>query len=410
MLSQINLPQDTIQKEASQIFNAVKYGESGITMCYPACKMQFNIVRFLENKQLIKRILGSYYNKYAFLLIHCVQNDTYSSILNKIRASAHHLNLPIKSDSDLANIVKIMLRSGKDPYLFLFNAESLASCHLKKVIKAIHDEILTTPKFGATLFYEGNIYDSPMKEILKNNNRFLRNVFILSSYQPKVCRWYIQSLTKEWKMSISKDISDLCIKQSGGILWILRELIRLLKMNSHINLHDLINAPSIILRLETLISMFSHKERETLIQIKQNGQSNNIAELTYLLRIGIIQQNGSTYEVTSHLLANALESIPQLHSIILDNKNQIHANGAALSPLCSRQEEAVLKLLINNKKSVVTRDTVAQALWGENNEEKYSDWAIDRVLFRVRKILITQSIPPTIIRTIKKRGYILLCD
>jgi len=70
MLSNINLPKETILREMQQIFNPVKFGESGTVMCYPACKFAFNFIRFLTYKKELKQILGKHYQRFAFIQNH----------------------------------------------------------------------------------------------------------------------------------------------------------------------------------------------------------------------------------------------------------------------------------------------------------------------------------------------------
>jgi DNA-binding winged helix-turn-helix (wHTH) protein len=52
---------------------------------------------------------------------------------------------------------------------------------------------------------------------------------------------------------------------------------------------------------------------------------------------------------------------------------------------------------------IVSRDEIAQAVWGEKWITKYSDWQIDRLIYLVRKKLSAKFC----IKTIRNRGYLL---
>ena len=69
----------------------------------------------------------------------------------------------------------------------------------------------------------------------------------------------------------------------------------------------------------------------------------------------------------------------------------------------TEEESRIVRALWKEREEIVERDEVAQAIWGENWTEKYSDWGIDAAICRVRKKL-TGNFQ---IVTIKGRGYIL---
>jgi DNA-binding winged helix-turn-helix (wHTH) protein len=55
---------------------------------------------------------------------------------------------------------------------------------------------------------------------------------------------------------------------------------------------------------------------------------------------------------------------------------------------------------------IVPRDTVAAAIWGADWEQKYSDWAIDRIAHRVRSKLKKFGPFDTMLKTIKRKGFL----
>ena len=66
-------------------------------------------------------------------------------------------------------------------------------------------------------------------------------------------------------------------------------------------------------------------------------------------------------------------------------------------------ESRALKLLQAKLGQVCSRDDIAQALWGEQWTQKYSDWMIDTLVYRLRhKIPLNQEII-----TVRNQGYVL---
>ncbi|MBI3887934.1 helix-turn-helix domain-containing protein [Candidatus Microgenomates bacterium] len=71
------------------------------------------------------------------------------------------------------------------------------------------------------------------------------------------------------------------------------------------------------------------------------------------------------------------------------------------------KEIEVMKLLKNNTNKIVSRDNVAEKIWPEKIEEKYSDWAIDQTIHRIRQKIKTSKLP-YLLKAKKNLGFILI--
>ena len=70
------------------------------------------------------------------------------------------------------------------------------------------------------------------------------------------------------------------------------------------------------------------------------------------------------------------------------------------------KEAKFLKILLQNRKKILARSLIAQTIWGENWEEKYSDWALDRLAYRLRKKLQKLGLAGSL-QTVKRKGFCL---
>jgi hypothetical protein len=74
----------------------------------------------------------------------------------------------------------------------------------------------------------------------------------------------------------------------------------------------------------------------------------------------------------------------------------------------SLTESRVLDYLRSHPDTVVSRDDIAQIVWGEEEwEDKYSDWAIGQLIYRLRKKLEYSSVSGEI-QTKKGQGFVYL--
>ncbi len=70
------------------------------------------------------------------------------------------------------------------------------------------------------------------------------------------------------------------------------------------------------------------------------------------------------------------------------------------------KEFAVLKFLLRHQNQLVTRDQIAQILWGKKTWERYSDWAISQMMASIRRKLNSLGIADPII-PVRGQGYLL---
>jgi hypothetical protein len=72
-------------------------------------------------------------------------------------------------------------------------------------------------------------------------------------------------------------------------------------------------------------------------------------------------------------------------------------------PQASAQDLLLKSFFEKRPNILITRDEVAKELWGEEWEDKYSDWAMDQAIYSLRKI-VTEGYN---LQTLRNRGYIL---
>jgi len=82
------------------------------------------------------------------------------------------------------------------------------------------------------------------------------------------------------------------------------------------------------------------------------------------------------------LLAKYIQNSPQHLQITGRNINQ-----TLLSMTISQRK--LLEYLEKNVGNIISREVIAKVIWGDNWEEKYSDWAIDQLISNLRKQMQT---------------------
>lgn len=114
-----------------------------------------------------------------------------------------------------------------------------------------------------------------------------------------------------------------------------------------------------------------------------------------LIKLGIYQNNKLSAEILKVITPWSTKENSESKSL-LDIPEEM-----------SPQEENFLRFLIKHTNKVVSKDEVAEALWGKDYLEKYSDWAMAQIVARLRKKIAAYHKPITIL-TLRGRGYKLV--
>ena len=150
----------------------------------------------------------------------------------------------------------------------------------------------------------------------------------------------------------------------------------------------------ITLQLEELWESLSKDEKKILLKIaKQEKITQEDREKnSYLWDTGLIKDEAGRGLLFSPLFAVYIESI---------EKDEI--KNSALMHL-TRKEHLLFTLLESHIDNICEREEIIETVWPEYKEFGISDWAIDRLVARVR-VKLKQQISPYEIITVRTRGY-----
>ncbi|KKT72707.1 MAG: hypothetical protein UW69_C0083G0004 [Microgenomates group bacterium GW2011_GWA2_44_7] len=119
-----------------------------------------------------------------------------------------------------------------------------------------------------------------------------------------------------------------------------------------------------------------------------------------LLDIGFFRSGNGQLDVNG-IIFRQVARISQPSDSMTDNLIKDIQQSRFLSP----SEKRVLELFIKNQHSLCSRDMIAEAIWGNEALGKFSNWAIDRVVSRLRSKLPLVGLPEKTIETLRGKGY-----
>lgn len=229
---------------------------------------------------------------------------------------------------------------------------------------------------------------------------FSDNLFIKPAEKEDTLIIYESSL-KNFHLKISPDLKKELLRiVDGHAQYLLYGLISIGEQNklNPENLFEFLrNEERISLQSEELWESLNSNEQEILIKVlnKQKLNSDEIKKATYLVNTGFI--NLKSNQIFSLIFETFVKS--------KDEERKKEKNATELS----KKEHLLLTFLEKNKNEICEREQIIENVWPEAESLGVTDWAIDRLVARLRSKILERNNKYEII-TIKTRGYKLIIN
>lgn len=209
-----------------------------------------------------------------------------------------------------------------------------------------------------------------------------------------------QSSLKQFKLKLNSEKEKELLRIVGGHTQYLIFGLIALGENENIkeNLFEyLINDERILLQSEELWESLNQKEHEVIIKVlnKEKLIPSEIKDNSYLINTGFF--DSSNLSIFSPIFEQFVK--------IKDDEKRKEKNATELS----KKEHLLLKFLEKNKNKICEREEIIESVWPEAESFGVTDWAIDRLVARLRNKL-KESYRDYEIVTIKTRGYKLIIN
>lgn len=371
------VPQD-FQNFVSQCFKIIKSGEPGVILFSPK----------MDRVRRIEQLIQDYSQE-----IQLVKFDLSPGETSEIEEIEYNLK-------DL-----IGHKTKKEIAILISNAELIIQEKNYGTLDELFKLQSTNPHYRFLLFFELDITHPEISKWLTGTQIFT-NIVYYPLYKRVDTLSFMNYSLDDWKFIIKDTIKEKIYENCGGHFWLVRQVIRSLRDNPLMTLDQIFKSEQIRFRLERIFYTFMESERKVLHKIIKGQTIEEGIEkhsYEYLTEMGFIQNDA----ITVPLLAQYIqENMPKISIEI--NEKQLLLNNVNVDSNFSKKEKRALKILIENKGRIVSRDQLGKALWPINTEEDYSDWAVDRIISRARTKLSKLGLPKTIIKTLRNQGYILV--
>ena len=210
----------------------------------------------------------------------------------------------------------------------------------------------------------------------------------------------LETLMAQYHTNLDKKTQRTLLHLAGGYVQYLQlGVIRLREEKSIPKTeHDIVDLlwkdEQVVLQSEELFESLTKTEKEVLLSIKQG---NDISEkqreaAKYLWNTGMVYDENKRTHFFSVLFEDYIGGL----SMTRVNEKEF-----------TKKEHLLFTFLKAHENELCERESIIEAVWSESRDLGVSDWAIDRLVARLRSKLKTQGSPYSIM-TVVTRGYKLL--
>lgn len=288
--------------------------------------------------------------------------------------------------------------------IFIVNAELLIEEKKFGLIDEIENWQRKNPNYRFILCSEIDITQSEIAKRIDVTGIF-SNINYYPIYGVNDTHEFVNYLEQKWKLKINIINKQAICEACGGHTWLLKEAIRCIREQPMIKVDAIFKLESMQMKLEQIFHALTETEQRVLrylVDGKLITDKNEKHSLHYLEKIGIVIDNTITIPLLHQFIQ---QDLPKIQIEIFEHR--IRLNQVNVDSNFSKKEKKALKMLLDKKNYVVARDDLAKAIWTHESEDDYSDWAIDRIIARLRKKLQVLGLPKDTVQTLRNRGYML---
>lgn len=237
--------------------------------------------------------------------------------------------------------------------------------------------------------------------------KLFNSINYYSLYDYKNSLSFLDHVAEEWNFVADKNMMEKIAERCGGHFMLLKEALRRHKLDSQQSIDDICNSETIKFRTEQIYFSLLPSERAVLKKIVMNGaldedSNSEVHSARYLKKIGLIRDNIITIPVLETYIKN---SLPRPNIGL--SQNHIIVNNVIVDNNFSRKELKAFRLLLTRENHIVSREEIAESIWPIDTQSHYSEWAIDRIMSRLRDKIELIGLDKSILQTVRGKGYIV---
>lgn len=410
-----------LKQIAETILEPIKRGESAFIRWFPGHGKTAILNSIFADDQLLRASLGDFYKRFKFIkvdgyvfaslessnLFIYIQNILSESLAeNKVIISekipytqnTYPLIVIIKK---IINLCHKAVEKGLEMVFLIDGIDDFGNETLKEIFTAWEYIVESNRERIHTHF---NVNRKDIFENLVTQSSLIQNIIHIPLPDKNESSFFISFYLKKWGFILPDDVINKIFMICGNDPTLLKESLRIYFKNKNLPT-NLLEESTLYIKAKINYNLFSRHEKRTIEYKLTNGtvSPRDLQTAKYLFNANFWDKKYHIPHIYEHIIVNKSE----INELYIDIKTaQLKFGDIFLHKKLSKSEYKILLVLFQKKRKVVSRDEIAERIWGEKMLDKYSDWAIDKFVSRLRTKLETLSFYYPL-KTIKKKGFLL---
>lgn len=435
------LPLNTLKVYAQEIFVPIRRGESVSTVWVPMAGRRVRNKFIIGNQELFIKEIG---NDKKYLLVYVEPLElTEESRLGFFKLIAQSITEAFHKFYPTGKLVN----PKKYYYSTLVYSDQLT--RLKSLLKEITDQgfevVLFIGEFDEldfadTIFYNNlkSIWvalgkklhfvfllqkDLARPEQIERygdfNEVLLQNVIYIPLFEGEEIDYLLDYFSKEFSREFNLQERQLIHKVCGGHPFLVKASARII---AHLdrNKFGIEELEKLLLShyetrsvCQKLFGLLPEEEKKALQEMVKTKVATLPSSLSIMENLKLVKKDGEYWIPFGTLFESVVgnqqsllrdqEVLPGSQTFQIKN-GSIFVAGVNMEEKFTRQEYEVLNFLLSDPEKLRSRDEIGEAMWGKLAYEKYSDWAIDQAMSKIRKKLKGIGADKYLV-TVRGRGY-----
>lgn len=378
------LPDSTYQALAKKLYSPLIYGENSCLVCPPLYGRDHNTNYMWERVTDREEVLGIHSERFSFAHIQLVHPEEKAD-RTWIAQFEHSLAIAkskLDTFDEFAYKLKNHVAEGREPVFFVNIPETLADDQFVRFLELAQKTYYVAPsRIHFLLVLDMKWDEADFFTLISPFRSLFQNVTFLPEYHDQEVEHLLKYFCRKWNYPLSPKILTYIVDQAGGVLLLAKAVLRIAVKNKLRTFKEVeqkisIN-PEFLLQVKFLLGILTSLQQSLLSQLAQREEIIDERELIHLVQMGLVRPSPAGFRIRSQavekFLSGKRQSKEQLQAVIRD------------SEVFSKREKRLLFELLNASGSIITRDQAADFLWREKKYDKFSDWALDQTVSRVRK-------------------------
>src|SRR3989344_2537217 len=404
-MTQTPISPKTIKKLQNKWATLIRCKEFTSFIYPPRADPTRRVVEFLHDTQLQQKLkLDTEKTIHAILDFkgepHVQKGELYADILSELSRELREKGREVV-ETDAITLLKRLEIEGYRIVLWVFGLDRMLTrvdVSILKDIALIYKLFSNISVLNFIRIYLGGEIGQALREEMV----LTTNIVYIPIYSREDSDYFISFMEEQWGMKVTPAQRRFILENFSGKLGVIKGAMRMVRDNPKIDLDSLLDSDQIKTRGIVTLQALDKQVLPVVYEIaggdyKDSGEDNPIID--YLIKIGWVKKIDGKYQLFP----------PFMRSIKLSEETPGEQKPfqQLFAEIFTFREQRVFGIFLKNLNSIVSRDMIANGMWGANAEDEYSDWAIDQLMYRLR-LRISQAKLPYTIKTKRGQGFMML--